>query len=284
MRKLVIVLVLILLVLSISVGAEVKPEIKSKRWSAEVGIWRANLHGSGLTVGSFSSDVVNDFGIGESTSPYLKLNYKLSDRWALGLEYFSHSFNGTTTSRINLMFPYTQSGYTHIVINGTYTLNSSLKQNAIDGWASYKLLRGKTGYLVGLVGIRYLYLKVKGDFTGNFNVDFYNGSALVGSTAGQTYLQASYSVDGPIPYLGIYGQWKLSKDFSLSLGFKGISYSGNNTNASFSDLMVGIDWNLGKSSSLRISYKDQELNYKDSDGRKVVLSTKGPVLSYTWKF
>ncbi len=277
--KLIFSLVLIaLLTISLSLHAQ------ASKWSADLGIWHPSVRGSGFTYGNYSLDLSNDLNISDTTSPYLRLRYQLNKRWDLGLEYFYLSYNGYRNITTSVTFPYTTGGYTHIVVTGAFNVNSSLKHWSLDGNAIYKVSSGRTGDLGLMIGVRYLNFKVTGQFSGTFNVDFYNGNTLLGSSAGRTFLNSEYTVEAPVPYLGITGNLKLSKNFTANLTYRGMSYSGSSTTASFSDLEIALNWKFSDKLSLNIGYKDQELNYRDSDGRNGNLSFRGPVLTLTWNF
>ena len=261
-----------------------KPLKKHNRVSFEIGLWQGSISNSYYKAGDYSVGLTDDLDMDDDLSVYFKINYELNKKTRLHLEYFSFDFNGHRSGTSSIAFPYEAPGYTHIVVNGNYTVDSELNLWGLDASLDYKFFTGDRGYLSGVLGLRHLTIQAIGDFNGLFNVNYYNQNTLVGTVSNQTTLHATYKLDGSVPYLGIIGRWEFTPNLALNAIYDASAYTGSGTSGDFSDLTLTIDWRLNDSSYIQLGYKDQELSYKDREGRKSVLSLKGPMVLYKYKF
>lgn len=220
---------------------------------------------SDLTANGSEISLEKDIGLhSNQTLPAILAGARLSDHWRVELEYLGLKRSGAAT--INRPI---------IIGDTTYNVNSNLAGSlASDTYRigfGYSFLLSEKGELGASVGAHVT--RFSTTFTGTGSVNGGGQGAVVSTNR---------AVTAPLPTLGLYGNYSLSKIFSLNGRVDYLSIKISNIKGKLVDTQAGVSARVTKNLSLGAGYRYVEYDVSATKGSFVgSLNYKfnGPILS-----
>ena len=220
------------------------------------GVWFLEMDGSvqvtDIGLNGTDIDLASDLDIDDTkTIPEIKVECRFYDKHRVSISYFGADFGGTKTLTQNINF----NGATY-AINSVVT--SELDISIVEPRYSYSFIKDANKELAGFFGVKFA------------SIDASLSAAGVG--------ERTEDFDGPIPVIGIEGEVKLNKNYSLGGEFGGISMDVGDVDFTLIDFIAKLNYDFNESwrASFAYRYLDAE---GDSDDDEADFSLTGPIIS-----
>lgn len=92
-------------------------------------------------------------------------------------------------------------------------------------------------------------------------------------TGATTFERSSHTVVAPVPNLGLYGEFRITKTLTLRQNFDYFSLAASEWRARYAELRLGFDWRFTDHFGLGLGYDRTVLEYKESGERSMEVNS-----------
>ncbi len=262
-------------------------ETSCGHWRIGIGLTDFHIKNSYFSISDFRTSF-GDIGYTSSKiTPTLKLRYKFK-RSYIGLDYMGFSLDGFAHRTDKITVPYSSGDYNSIVINGDYTIDSSIKFTSISGFYAYNLIKRSENNPLKLrasVGVDYIIFKFSGNVRGKFDITYYKPDGSSTTSSGLTsYDIPEYKLDASIPFIGLNLRYKFSDSLMALADIRWMSAKVSDSYGKYYKLDIGVRYKSPQALRVKLGYSILKLYYEDDEDRTGELKIYGPTLDIGYKF